>query len=209
MRGEFFAANPRHPFQALRTAGRAAERPDIPAVVGERKCHIEARQCHALQHAHDVLVFGVLGAQELAPRGNIEEKIPNLDARSQAVCGRRRRADLAVSRFHSPGMRGLRGARRQRQSGNGGDARQRFAAKAQGGDVFQVLEAGNLAGGMARQRQCHVGRIDADAIVETRIKPKPPRSSSTSMRRAPASSAFSTSSLTTEAGRSITSPAAI
>ena len=44
---------------------------------------------------------------------------------------------------------------------------------------------------------------------ETRISPQPPRSSSTSMRRAPASRAFSTNSLTTEAGRSITSPAAI
>ena len=43
----------------------------------------------------------------------------------------------------------------------------------------------------------------------TRISPHPPRSSSTSMRCAPASREFSTSSLTTEAGRSITSPAAI
>ena len=43
----------------------------------------------------------------------------------------------------------------------------------------------------------------------TRISPQPPRSSSTSMREAPASREFSTSSLTTEAGRSITSPAAI
>src|SRR5437879_745911 len=43
----------------------------------------------------------------------------------------------------------------------------------------------------------------------TRTRPTPPRSTSMSMRVAPASSAFSTSSLTTEAGRSITSPAAI
>src|SRR5262249_31785340 len=43
----------------------------------------------------------------------------------------------------------------------------------------------------------------------TRMSPVPPRSTSTSMRCAPASRLFSTSSLTTEAGRSITSPAAI
>ena len=43
----------------------------------------------------------------------------------------------------------------------------------------------------------------------TRTSATPPRSMSISMRVAPASSAFSTSSLTTEAGRSITSPAAI
>ncbi len=43
----------------------------------------------------------------------------------------------------------------------------------------------------------------------TRISRRPPPSVSTSMRRAPASSAFSTSSLTTLAGRSTTSPAAM
>src|ERR1700751_4519941 len=41
------------------------------------------------------------------------------------------------------------------------------------------------------------------------MSPVPPRSTSTSMCRAPASRLFSTSSLTTDAGRSITSPAAI
>ena len=43
----------------------------------------------------------------------------------------------------------------------------------------------------------------------TRIRPRPPRSDSTTIRAAPASMAFSTSSLTTEAGFSTTSPAAI
>src|SRR6185312_9632523 len=43
----------------------------------------------------------------------------------------------------------------------------------------------------------------------TRIRRRPPPSVSTSMRFAPASSAFSTSSLTTLAGRSTTSPAAM
>ena len=43
----------------------------------------------------------------------------------------------------------------------------------------------------------------------TRIARLPPSRTSTWMRRAPASTAFSTSSFTTEAGRSTTSPAAI
>ena len=43
----------------------------------------------------------------------------------------------------------------------------------------------------------------------TWIRPLPPASSATSIRVAPASIAFSTSSLTTEAGRSTTSPAAM
>jgi len=44
---------------------------------------------------------------------------------------------------------------------------------------------------------------------DTRISRLPPSAIATSIRRAPASSAFSTSSLTAEAGRSTTSPAAI
>jgi hypothetical protein len=43
----------------------------------------------------------------------------------------------------------------------------------------------------------------------TRIRSVPPCSISTSMRRLPASTAFSSNSLTTLAGRSMTSPAAI
>ena len=43
----------------------------------------------------------------------------------------------------------------------------------------------------------------------TRIRPKPPPFATTSMRVAPASIAFSISSLTTLAGRSTTSPAAM
>ena len=48
-----------------------------------------------------------------------------------------------------------------------------------------------------------------DPSSETEISLDPARSISMRMRRAPASTAFSSSSLTTEAGRSITSPAAI
>ena len=44
---------------------------------------------------------------------------------------------------------------------------------------------------------------------ETETRRRPPATTDTSMRPAPASSAFSTSSLTTDAGRSTTSPAAI
>ncbi len=48
-----------------------------------------------------------------------------------------------------------------------------------------------------------------DPSSRTRIRSMPPPSTSTSMREAPASRAFSTSSLTADAGRSTTSPAAM
>ena len=49
----------------------------------------------------------------------------------------------------------------------------------------------------------------AGAVIGDPDQPPPPPSVRTSMRRAPASSAFSTSSLTADAGRSTTSPAAM
>ena len=71
----------------------------------------------------------------------------------------------AVASIHCPGMLRLRGARHQRQRGNGRDTRQRFAAKPQGRDVFKILERGNLAGGVPCQGQRHFASFDADAIV--------------------------------------------
>jgi hypothetical protein len=53
------------------------------------------------------------------------------------------------------------------------------------------------------------GRVIPSPSSLTRINRRPPPSVSTSMRLLPASSAFSTSSLTTLAGRSTTSPAAM
>jgi hypothetical protein len=58
---------------------------------------------------------------------------------------------------------------------------------------------------MARQRRRQILRGDA----ATRISRTPPSSSWTSIRAAPASRLFSSNSLSTDAGRSTTSPAAI
>ena len=50
-------------------------------------------------------------------------------------------------------------------------------------------------------------RVIPEPSSRTRMREVPPSPSSTSMREAPASRAFSTSSLTTDAGRSTSSPA--
>jgi hypothetical protein len=67
----------------------------------------------------------------------------------------------------------------------------------------------DLAGGVAPQRHRQLFARNAAAVVLHQISRTPPASSRTVTWVAPASSALSTSSRTTEAGRSTTSPAAI
>jgi hypothetical protein len=81
--------------------------------------------------------------------------------------------------------------------------------EAHGGHRFQVLQRADLAGGVAAQRQRQFLAGDAAPSSSTEIRRTPPASRRTVTWVAPASSALSTSSRTTDAGRSTTSPAAI
>ena len=105
---------------------------------------------------------------------------------------------------------GVGGARRQRQPRHRRDRRQRLAAEAQRAQPAQSSARRELGGRVPRAAPA--ARRPASCRSRRRRRgpaARPPASISTSMRRAPASSAFSTSSLTTDAGRSTTSPAAI
>ena len=105
---------------------------------------------------------------------------------------------------------GVARARGQRQLRHRRDRRQRLAAKAHRRERAQIVDGRQLRGRVALEREVRVvGRHARSRRRRPRMSPRPPPSISTSMRRAPASSAFSTSSLTTDAGRSTTSPAAI
>ena len=90
------------------------------------------------------------------------------------------------------------------------DAGQRLAAKPERADRGQIVGAGDLARRMPLDRQPRVLRVHAFAVV---LDPQrllaAELDGDRNARRAPASSAFSTSSFTTDAGRSTTSPAAI
>jgi len=83
-------------------------------------------------------------------------------------------------------------AAREREARAGGDGGERLAAEAERRGALQVLERGDLARREAREGERQVLRRDPAAA-----------------ERAPASRLFSTSSLSAEAGRSTTSPAAI
>ena len=53
----------------------------------------------------------------------------------------------------------------QRHARDRGDRGQRFAAEAVAGDALQIVERGDLAGGMAGERQRQVVGFDAGAVV--------------------------------------------
>ncbi|EXI77885.1 MAG: hypothetical protein AW12_03083 [Candidatus Accumulibacter sp. BA-94] len=53
----------------------------------------------------------------------------------------------------------------QRQAGDAGDRRQRFATKTQRADALEIVERGNLRGGVAGERQSQFVTRDSRAVV--------------------------------------------
>ena len=106
--------------------------------------------------------FGGVGLEELAPRRRAEEQLANFH---RAAVRARRGLQFAGARLQLPGVRRARRAAGQAEVGHRGHRRQRLAPKAHGRDRLQVGQRGDLAGGMAPQRQRQVGRFDAAAVV--------------------------------------------
>ncbi len=123
------------------------------------------RQRDRLHELVDVPEFGALGTQELAPRGHVVEKIAHIDLRAARILRRRNRTRLAAVDFDAPRVVGVRQARRKREARHRCDRRQRFAAKAERADAFEILERRDLARRMRGDRERQVVRIDARAVV--------------------------------------------
>ena len=154
--------------------------------------------------------FRGVGLQKLPARRQVVEEIRDLDRRAF------RRADFAHRRDGAaidPDLRPARGtarARAKHEMRDRRDARQRLTAEPQCADGAEIVRACAilLVACRSSASRASSGSIPSPSS-STRISFLPPSSTATAMRRAPASSAFSTSSLTTDAGRSTTSPAAI
>ncbi len=109
--------------------------------------------------------LGRLAAQELAPRRGIEIEV--LD-RDRGALGAGRGLDLGDARAfrvdHARALR-LRAARGNRKARHRGDRGERLAAKPHGRHRLEILEAGDLAGRVAREREAQLGGADAFAVV--------------------------------------------
>ena len=89
------------------------------------------------------------------------------------------------------------------------DRGERLAAEAHRRHALEVLQRSDLARRVARERQRSSSRAIPAPSSSTCTRLMPPASSVTVIACAPASTLFSSSSFSTEAGRSTTSPAAI
>ena len=113
----------------------------------------------------DVRQLGLLGAQELAARGNVVEKVADGDGGAAAERGFLAAQHLAAGDFDARAGGLLGGAGFEQQARDGGDGGQRLAAEAERGDGEQILDVAQLAGGVALEGQQGVVAQHAAAIV--------------------------------------------
>ncbi len=132
------------------------------AVVAQREGDLGPRQRHAPQHLVAMGEFGGPGLEELAPRRGIEVEVGDFDHGAGCQCGGLHRAAFAAQ-AKGVGVRSM--PTRERDARNRSDRGQRFAAKAEAGDALEVVEAADLARGVARQRRRQVLGRDAAAVV--------------------------------------------
>ncbi len=132
---------------------------------GEPEPYVEAAQRESLDQPLDLAELGPLGAQELAPRGHVEEEVTHLDRRPGRMRLRRRPAERAVHHRHRGRDLCVRGPRDNRRVRHRGDARQRLATETERAHGLEILDAADLAGGVTREREREFVRGDAGAVV--------------------------------------------
>ena len=120
------------------------------AFVPHRKAHVRACQRMAAHGFNAMGQLGGFGLEKLAPCRGAEKQLAHLHAGAYAARGGRQ--------FTRPGIQPLRvrGVLRSAEDadlGDGANGGQRLTAKAHGGHTFQVSQRGDLAGGVATQRE--------------------------------------------------------
>ncbi|EHM54527.1 hypothetical protein HMPREF9080_01238 [Cardiobacterium valvarum F0432] len=128
---------------------------------------VDADACVAEGEAlHELLDVGALGAlafEEFFPRRGVVEKVADFDGGAGRVCGG---ADGESQMWtDAPGLFLSFGAAGQGGFGDGGDTRQGLAAKAEGSDVFEVVDVLDFAGGVGGEGEGEVVGVDAAAVV--------------------------------------------
>ncbi len=183
----------------------------MPVVVPQREVDLRVGQRDAREGLGDVAHLGLRGAEELAPHGRVEEQVADLDGRADraAAGGDRPMACRRPLRVSAPawllGVR-LRSVKRLTSAIEARASPRKPSVPTRN----RSSASSDLAGGVAGHGQRQLVPAGCRSRCRRRgSAPSPPCSTETSIRVAPASTAFSSSSLTTLAGRSITSPAAI
>src|SRR6185437_11736241 len=142
------------------------------AVVAEPELHRTARQRQRLQKVIDVRELGALGAHELLARGHVVEQVTHFHAGARRMLRGARGLQLAAVHLDAERGLGIALARGEREARHRGHRRQRLAAEAHAGHVFEVVEAADLAGGVRGHRQRQLVGRDAAAVVAHADQPR-------------------------------------
>ncbi|KAG1249243.1 hypothetical protein G6F65_019202 [Rhizopus arrhizus] len=161
--GEIFAQRFGQPRIGIQIARLVA--PRGLAVVRHAQFHIRPRQCERTQPLFDMAQFGALGAQELAPRRHVVEQFAHFHGGTRCMRTRSDFTDLAAFDLQRGTMLVVRAARGQGEAADRGDRWQRLPPETERGHRFKIIQVGDLAGGMARDRQWQLLRRDAAAVV--------------------------------------------
>ena len=135
------------------------------AVVLEAEGKVGPRQRRTVQDLVAMSELGGLGAQELAARRRVVVEVAHLDTGAGGAGSRLDWRELTTASLDPPGVTRVRGAARESQVRDGGDAGERLATEPEARHALQVLQGGDLAGGMARQGQGQLVVGDAAAVV--------------------------------------------
>src|ERR1700761_589112 len=133
------------------------------AVVAQAELDLAARQRQRLEQVVDMRELGALGTHKFASRRHIVEKIAHFDAATLRVLSRPCRLQLAAIYFDTECRIFAACARGQRKPGYRRYGGQRFSTKTHAGDMFEIVETTDLAGGMRShcQRQFVLGNTAA------------------------------------------------
>ena len=119
---------------------------DAP-VVRERESDFRVGQRDAFDGFGAMGELGRFGFEEFAACRRVVVKVTHFDDRAGGE--RRRFRRCAGFSNEAPGVAGTMLAAGQREAGHGSNRGQRLAAKAESGHLLQIIERGDLRGGMA------------------------------------------------------------
>ena len=136
------------------------------AVMAEVDSDVEARQRNAAHHLVNVAELGLFGAHKFAPRRGVVEQIEDFQGGADRMRRRLHRHRLiAAFGIRLPGFLLFRRARGERQTRHRADTGQRFAAKTEADNGFEIVERGDFAGRVASQGQRQLVFFDAAAVI--------------------------------------------
>ncbi len=138
---------------------------DQPAIVDKAEASLWIGKGVPLNDGGDLTGFGGGGAQEFLARRHIEKEVFDAHGGAHRRTGARRGLDHAASVAYTGAIGLTNIAAGERHLADRADAVERLPAKAKGGDVVEIVDGAEFAGGVALERQWQLRFGDAVPVV--------------------------------------------